>query len=71
MLIRDTLITILDGKARTSCAPGTAMPRGGSESTLVADMKRPEVVLFLIFPLKRICVDIGGCVPNPLPTAEA
>lgn len=70
MLIRDTLITILDGKTITSHAPGTLMLTGGSESTLFAGINSPEVLLFLIFPSKRINVDIGGSVPSPLPPME-
>lgn len=72
MLIRDTLITILDGETRASRAPGTTMLRGGSEAALVAGMHSPEVVLFLIVPLRRTSVDIGGgCVLSFLPTTEA
>lgn len=71
MLIRDTLITILDGKTITSHAPGTLMLTGGSESTLFAGINSPEVLLFLIFPLKRINVDTGASVLSPLPLMEA
>lgn len=71
MLVRDTLITILDGETRASRAPGTAMLTGGSESTLIDGVHNPEVVLFLIFPLRRISVDTGGWGLSPLPTTEA
>lgn len=71
MLVRDTLITILDGETRVSRAPGTTMLTGGSESALTDGVHNPEVVLFLIFPLRRISVDTGGWGLSPLPTTGA
>lgn len=65
------LITILDGDTRASHAPGTAMLMGGSESALIDGVHNPEVVLFLIFPLRGISVDTGAWELSPLPTTEA
>lgn len=41
MLVRDTLITILD-ETRVSRAPGTTMLTGGSESALLLGVHKSE-----------------------------
>lgn len=71
MLNGDTLKTSEEGETVTSHVSGTGRLRGGSENTPFAGFSRPEVLLFLIFPLKRVIVDIGGSVQGPLPATEA
>lgn len=65
MLIGDALITIEEGDTVTSHVSGPRRLRGGSENTAFAGISSPEVLLFLIFPLKRVSVDIGGSVQKP------
>lgn len=71
MLNGDTLKTSEEGETVTSHVSGTGRLSGGSENTPFAGFSRPEVLLFLIFPLKRVSVDIGGSVQGPLPATEA
>lgn len=65
MLIRDTLITIEEEERVTSHVSGPRSLWGGSENTAFAGISSPEVLLFLIFPLKRVSVDIGGSIQKP------